>query len=105
MRKAGIGALHFPLPSFVVSGGAPMADGKREQLTYERPASSPVSRWQFRLLFLLVLLNLGITIQMAYAPGVTASAKQWWADYQQRRRRESLWRQAWNHAKPAGTLV
>ena len=38
-------------------------------LAYERPAAS-IPRWQFRLLFLLVLFNLVITIQSAYAPGV-----------------------------------
>ena len=74
-----------------------MADPK--PLTYERPASSPIPRWQFRLLVLLVLLNLGITIQTAYAPGVGAAARQWWADHQERRRVDALWRQArgWGH--------
>jgi hypothetical protein len=71
-----------------------MPEPQQPSLAYERPASSPVPRWQFRLMFLLLLVNLAVTLQIAYAPGVTASAQRWWADYQQRRRSEALWRQA-----------
>ena len=82
-----------------------MADGGKSSLSYEQPASSPVPRWQFRLLFLLVLINLAITIQTAYAPGVGAGVKRWWADYQAARRTRALYRQAAAWALPAGTVV
>ena len=38
-------------------------------LTYERPAAQFATRRQFRLVLLLLLLNLGITIQNAHWPG------------------------------------
>ena len=65
-----------------------------QPLLYERPSSSSIPRWQFRLLFLLVLLNLAITIQTSYAPGVAAAAKRWWGQYQETRRVQALQRQA-----------
>ena len=82
-----------------------MAEDRQPPLGYERPAGAPLPRWQFRLLFLLVLINLGITIQMAYAPGVSASIRQWWADYQAKRQRRALHNQARNWIQPAGTVV
>jgi len=81
-----------------------MADPK-PPLTYERPVSGPVPRWQFRLLLLLVLLNLGITIQMAYAPGVGAAARRWWAERQAKRQLDALRREARAWSQPAGTVV
>ena len=47
-----------------------MAQHREERtLTYERPAAQFATRRQFRLVLLLLLLNLGITIQNAYWPG------------------------------------
>jgi hypothetical protein len=82
-----------------------MPEPPKPPLTYERPASSCVPRWQFRLLFLVVLLNLGITIQMAYAPGVGAAVKQWVSDRREKRRVQALQKQAKSWTQPAGTVV
>src|SRR5215203_5578124 len=82
-----------------------MPDAQQPPLAYERPASAPIPRWQFRLLFLLVLVNLGITIQIAYAPGVGAAIKQWWAEQKAGRQMQALKRQASNWTEPAGKVV
>ena len=69
-------------------------DNQKAPLSYELPPSSPVSRRQFRLLLALVLVNLLITLQFAYFPGLTASIKNRWAQYQQKREREAAVKQA-----------
>lgn len=73
-------------------------------LTYE-PPTGPIPRWQFRLLFFFVLLNLAITIQSVYAPGVAAAAKQKWAVYQESRRVAALQRQASDRTEPPGKVI
>lgn len=73
-------------------------------LAYERPAQS-IPRWQFRLLFALVLLNLAITIQTSYAPGVAAAVKQKWAEYLEARRVNVLRQQALNWGEAPGKVV
>jgi hypothetical protein len=78
---------------------------EQDRLAYERPTASPIPRWQFRLLFLLVLINLAVTIQTAYVPGVSAGLKQWWADYSEARRMRALFRQASAWSAPPGTVV
>jgi hypothetical protein len=82
-----------------------MAEGDTRSLSYERPPPSPVPRWQFRLLFLLVLLNLAITIQLAYAPGIATTFKQWWAERQATREIQAMQRQAWAWTEPAGKVA
>ncbi|TMB85889.1 MAG: hypothetical protein E6J45_14755, partial [Chloroflexi bacterium] len=82
-----------------------MGDEKQPPLSYERPPASPVPRWQFRLMLLLVLANLAITVQMAYAPGVTAAVGKWWEEYKATRQQQALQRQAWGFTEPAGTVV
>jgi len=73
-------------------------------LTYEPPAPS-IPRWQFRLLFLLVLLNLVITLQSTYAPGVAAAAKQWWAERKETRRIAALEQVAATWTEPPSKVV
>jgi hypothetical protein len=82
-----------------------MTEGDKQSLSYESPAGSPVPRWQFRLLFLLVLVNFAITIQMAYAPGVTSAVGKWWTDHRAQRRMRALYQQASTWSAPAGTVV
>jgi hypothetical protein len=69
-------------------------DKQKPPLSYELPPSSPVSRRQFRLLMALVLVNLLITLQFAYFPNLTASIKNRWTQYQQKREREAAVKQA-----------
>lgn len=83
-----------------------MAQHREERtLTYERPAGQFATRRQFRLVLLLLLLNLGITIQNAYWPGLLAAVKDSWSKYQQVRQARALQRQALNFAEPQGKVV
>ena len=82
-----------------------MAQATEPPLSYERPAKHFATRRQFRVLLVLVLLNLAITIQTAYAPGLIGQAKQLWEQYQQTRRDRALRRQAMSFTQPAGTVV
>jgi hypothetical protein len=77
---------------------------KTTPLAYDRP-QEPIPRWQFRLLFLLVLLNLAITIQSTYAPGVAASVRAAWANYRESRRVQALQQQVWNWTEPPTKVV
>jgi hypothetical protein len=54
-----------------------------KSLAYDRTPPPAIPRWQFRLLFALVMLNLAITIQSSYAPGTAAAAKRWWAEHRE----------------------
>jgi hypothetical protein len=77
---------------------------KTTPLAYDRP-QQPIPRWQFRLLFLLVLLNLAITIQSTYAPGFAASVRTAWANYQTSRRVRALEGQVSNWSEPPPKVV
>lgn len=89
----------------VTSSDAPMSDEPKQPLPYERPAAPSVPRWQFRLLFMLVLVNLAVTLQTAYVPTVTRDVRQWWAERQERRRAQALYRQARDFAQPATNVA
>jgi hypothetical protein len=54
-------------------------------LSYENATGQAVSRRQFRWLFALVVLNLLLTLQGNFAPGVSTFFKQRWAQYQAER--------------------
>jgi hypothetical protein len=82
-----------------------MSEADKQPLSYERPPASPIPRWQFRLLFLLVLINLAVTLQLAYAPGITTAFKQWWEEQKATRQMQALQRQAWNRTEPAGKIA
>src|SRR5688500_18950656 len=82
-----------------------MSDEPKQPLPYERPAAPAVPRWQFRLLFVLVLVNLAVTLQTAYVPTATRDVRQWWAERQERRRAQALYRQARDFAQPATTVA
>src|SRR6478672_8963686 len=53
-------------------------------LAYQLRPERPVTRRQFRFLLALVVLNLLISIQYAYAPGVSAMIKEQWAEHKRR---------------------
>lgn len=74
-------------------------------LSYDRPANAGIPRWQFRLLLLLVLLNLAITIQSVYAPGVAAAVKQRWAAHQAAKQARAIQQQAMTYTQPAGKVI
>jgi hypothetical protein len=76
-----------------------------KSLSYDRTPPPGIPRWQFRLLFGFVLLNLAITIQSSYAPGVAAALKQRWAKYQDERQARALYQQVSTFAEPAGKVV
>lgn len=78
---------------------------ERQPLPYDRAAAQSIPRWQFRLLFLIVVLHLAITIQSSYAPGIAASVKRRWAEYQESRRIDALQQQAWKWSEPAEKVV
>lgn len=88
-------------------------DAVREPpLAYEPSSSQYATRRQFRLLLALVVLNLLITSQLAYFPGLAASVRQRWAEYQQKRERAAavkkalaLEQQAMVFTEPAGKVV
>lgn len=82
-----------------------MADERASSLGYERPASAGVSRWQFRLLLLLVLASLAITIQSAYAPQLAAQVKKRWANYRTARQTKAVSRRAWAFTQPPSNVV
>jgi hypothetical protein len=57
-------------------------DKSKPELHYQA-APSPVTRGQFRLLLLLMLIQVVITAQATYAPGVVTWVKNAWAEHQQ----------------------
>jgi len=59
-----------------------VADKSKPELQYQI-GSSPVTRGQIRLLLLLMLIQVVMTAQSIYAPGVVAWAKGAWAEHQQ----------------------
>lgn len=63
-------------------------------LAYERSGSQYATRRQFRVLLALVLLNLLITLQFAYFPSLTATVKNRWAQYQQKKEQAAAVKQA-----------
>src|SRR4051794_28572786 len=65
----------------------------RPAIEYERSTALPVTRRQFRWLLILIALHLLITVQTTYVPNLTASAKQWWTERQERLQREAAARQ------------
>ena len=81
-----------------------MAD-EHQPLSYDRAGGQAIPRWQFRLLFLLVLLNLVISIQSSYAPGVGTAVKRRWAEYQESRRVQALQTQALDWSEPPGKVM
>ena len=82
-----------------------MPDDSKPSLAYDRPASVGVTRWQFRLLLLLVVANLAITIQTAYAPQVANQVRQRWAAYQWSRHWKATHRQGLAYSEPATKIV
>lgn len=82
-----------------------MPDDSKPSLAYDRPASGGVTRWQFRLLLLLVVVNLAITIQTAYAPQVATQVRQRWASYQWARQWKATHRQGLAFSEPATKVV
>lgn len=63
-------------------------------LAYELRPERPVTRRQFRFLLVLVVLNLLISIQYAYAPGVSAMIKEQWAEHKRRAAQAAAVKQA-----------
>ena len=59
-----------------------MADRSKNELQYQA-APSLATRGQFRLLLLLMLIQVVMTAQSTYAPGVVAWVKNAWAQHQQ----------------------
>lgn len=59
-----------------------MPDRSKHELQYQA-GSSPVTRGQARLLLLLMLIQVLMTAQANYAPGIVASLKSAWAEHQQ----------------------
>jgi hypothetical protein len=53
-------------------------------LAYELRPERPVTRRQFRFLLALVVLNLLVSIEYAYAPGVSTFIKEQWAEHKRR---------------------
>lgn len=82
-----------------------MSDGGKSSLPYERPGSGGISRWQFRLLLALVLVNVGLTLQMTLAPGAGSAVREWWANYRENRRTAALVRQAKAFVEPPTKVV
>lgn len=59
-----------------------MADESKPTLQYQ-VAPPPVTRGQFRLLLLLMLIEVVVTVQATYAPGFVVWVKNAWAAHQQ----------------------
>jgi hypothetical protein len=75
-------------------------------------APSPVTRGQFRLLLLLLLIQVVVTMQSAYAPGFVTWAKARWAEHQRAVAHRAQVRQHFAtmgrclaYAEPAGRVV
>jgi hypothetical protein len=82
-----------------------MTEKPTPPLSYDRPPQQGIPRWQFRLLLLLVLLNLAITIQSVYAPGVASSLKTRWSAYQSAKHARAIQHQAMTWSEPPGKVV
>lgn len=75
-------------------------------------APSPVTRGQFRLLLFLLLIQVVVSVQSAYAPGFVGWVKQRWAEHEQAaahraqvRQNFAAMRQCLAHMEPAGKVV
>jgi len=87
-------------------------DERKPPLAYELRPNGPVSRRQFRFLLALVVLNLLISIQANYAPGVSNFIKEQWAEHKRKvvqaaavKQAAALEQQAMNWSQPPGTVV
>lgn len=83
----------------------------KRPLSYQ-VAPSPVTRGQFRLLLLLMLIQVVISAQYAYAPGFVAWVKERWAEHRQAvahrvqvQRQLATVQQCMAFAQPATTVV
>jgi hypothetical protein len=63
-------------------------------LAYQLRPDRPVTRRQHRILLALVVLNLLISIQYAYAPGVSTFIKEQWAEHKRRAAQAAAVKQA-----------
>jgi hypothetical protein len=82
-----------------------MTDNPTPSLSYDRPPQQGIPRWQFRLLLLLVLLNLAITVQSVYAPSVASSLKTRWSAYQSAKHARAIQHQAMTWSEPPGKVI
>jgi hypothetical protein len=88
-----------------------MPDKSKAELQY-RVESTPVTRGEFRLLLLLMLIEVAISAQTAYAPGIVAWAKNAWAEHQAAvahraavRKNEAVAAQCLSFARPVTAVV
>ena len=77
----------------------------KKELEYEQPSPHFASRRQFRWLMLLVLINLAITVQTSYWPGLSKSISEQWGKYRESRRAQALQEQVTNWTQPANKVV
>src|SRR5216117_1666630 len=80
-------------------------EAEKQSVDYERPAGQYATRRQFRFLMILVIVNLAITIQSNYWPGLASSLKGQWTQYRERKRARALQQQAMNWTEPATKVV
>jgi hypothetical protein len=92
-------------------GGFMSDESKPAPLQYQI-APSPVTRGQFRLLLLLLLIQVVVSVQSAYAPGFVGWVKQRWAEHQQAvahraqvRQNLATMRQCLAHTEPAAKVI
>ena len=97
--------------------GKGMPKEPKPALAYEPSSSSSgVTRPQFRLLLLLVFLQLVITVQSTYAPGIAEQLRQAWAEHKQKlakkaaraaavRQQLALEQQCSNFTRPVSTVM
>lgn len=84
----------------------------KHPLEYDRTINPSVTRAQFRLLLLLMLIQVVMTAQSSYAPGVREWVKSAWAAHQaaraeaaRRTQVEAIERQCMTFAQPAGKVA
>jgi hypothetical protein len=80
-------------------------EAEKKSVDYERPVSQYATRRQFRWVMILLIINLAITIQSNYWPGLASSVKGQWTQYRERRRAKALQQQAMNWSEPATKVV
>ena len=87
-------------------------DETRKPLEYDRSIKPAVTRGQFRLLLLLMLVQVVMTAQSTYAPNVMQWVRARWAEHQalvaraaQEKRVAAMEQQAGVFAQPADTVV
>lgn len=78
---------------------------EKPALEYEHASARFATRRQFRWLLALLLLNLLITLQTAYWPGLVGSFKSHWSDYQQHRRQRAARQQVMALTQPPSHIV